>query len=73
MFVPSPFQITKVGNASYPSLIVDNQLGVLVLVNGQVLVEQDLPQHLDQKSISIRTKTNFLLIPLKVWYSESHS
>ena len=33
--------------ASYPSLIVDGQLGVLVLVNGQVLVEQDLSQQLE--------------------------
>ena len=49
VLVPSLFQIMKASNASYLSLIVDGQLSVLVFINGQVFVEQDLPQHLDQK------------------------
>ena len=52
VLIPSSFQITKASNASYPSLIVDGQLGVLVFINGQVLVEQDLPQHLEQKVLA---------------------
>ena len=49
VLVPSLLWIMKASNASYPSLIIDGQLGVLVFINGQVLVEQDRPQHLDQE------------------------
>ena len=71
---PPLFQVMKASNASYPSLIVDSQLAVLVLVNRQVLVEQDLPQHLEHNvSTSLERTTNSLFIPLKVWDTKSCS
>ena len=46
VLIPSHLQVAKASNTSDPSLIVNGQLGVLVLVNWKILVEQDLAQHL---------------------------
>ena len=49
VLIPPSLQIAKTSNTTDPSLIVDGKLGVLVFVDGQVLVEQDVSQHLESK------------------------